>query len=414
MALLTCHSYTTGSAVPPITTALKDDCGAPQDPSSVTAEVYDIYGTLQGTYSLTSPTTGPHVVRLDGLAGVEFEVVGFPYLEAPGGALTVKWSGGAYSAWTTHTFLTPRSYDEKTAVISWSPVSDAARYAVYFAYSSFSADLSSDGIDEEGRRLLGYTTGTVFTAPTPIGLGAVKRVNDDAGNTWEVYIADDVGRLNTRKVGVGTVPPVYVLGSDGSSWELTVVNASGNLLTSPATEDATTLSLQGPTHAWSVSTTDNGTLVTTLDTLSGEACGTYCVEALSKCIDAGTGTYASIKTLTVANGDVSVVYTSKPVCLLTGQVLSAGATARTEHRVLVHAHWADSPQFVSGALLLTENETSVALADNGRFSIPLMQGATVIVEIPGAHFARRIVVPSAPQADLSTIAGVDIELRRGE
>ena len=331
----------------------------------------------------------------------------------PDGFISVRWiaqDSGATPAdvWKMYTFSPPVGVPKVKSVLTWAQHKNAIGYRVTW-------------LDVEGIvNILGYTPIASFVVDAPSSaVSTFSLPGDDGLSTWDLSVWKTNGSLSTVVTSETTaVDPVYLLAEDDTIWSLEVEVPTGNLVTTLVGTEETTedIYLTGPGGvSWLVELLADGSIVTTsvTGTLPLGSCDvTFVVDALGPCHESDSDEYTVLEQY--IGNTLTVVTTTKDICIVTGTLLDVAGTARPVHRVNFHLYYCDDDQIVQNALLHQNVEVDAPVDANGCFSIPLMQGALVTCEIPSAGYAKRFVVPAQPQVDLSQIDGLNVELRRGE
>jgi hypothetical protein len=90
-----------------------------------------------------------------------------------------------------------------------------------------------------------------------------------------------------------------------------------------------------------------------------------------------------------------------PVCQVTGTIcgIDGSAKAGAQVRATVLLTQADQGGQVAGGAGVTSETVSAITADDGTFTIQLLQGATVELEIPDINLRKDVVIPASSTAD---------------
>ncbi len=421
MPITACSTTAQGSASPAILVDFKNDCGEAVSVEGVQAVVTDKYGTVittvtYGTYTpaVATDAWSTTIVEVTDALGVHYELTNLPTLDngvVPGGILSVKWSmqdtgGTIEDVWSMYSFEPPAGKPAVKQIMSWYPDDRCAAYRVSWQSATDSG-------------VLGITTLPTFIGDAASSQASTYTLPGDLGGTWYLSTPSASGVMTTTLVdATEDVDPVYLEAEDGSVWSLAVENATGDLVTTlAASAEATdTITLRGVKGVtWAVVLSSSGVPSTSAATsqTSLQDCGvSYTVDGLSSCFAADTADWSVVRKYTPK--ELSITTTEKDVCVMTGTVLDVSGSARPIHKVLFHVYYCDNEQVVQNTILHTGVEVDAAVDENGYFAVPLLYGALVLCEIPSANYAKRFIVPSQPQADLSQIDGLSIELRRGE
>jgi len=87
------------------------------------------------------------------------------------------------------------------------------------------------------------------------------------------------------------------------------------------------------------------------------------------------------------------------LCLLDGSAVPAG----TQISATVKSTQADQGGQLAGGAGVSSIFIEALTDDTGSFSIQLIQGATVLLEIPSINLRKEILVPATTTADFSTL-----------
>lgn len=90
-----------------------------------------------------------------------------------------------------------------------------------------------------------------------------------------------------------------------------------------------------------------------------------------------------------------------PVCQVSGTVCGVDGTpkAGAQVRATIKSTQADQGGQVAGGAGITSTSLSAITADDGTFTIQLLQGATVELEIPDINLRKEVLIPAATTAD---------------
>lgn len=109
---------------------------------------------------------------------------------------------------------------------------------------------------------------------------------------------------------------------------------------------------------------------------------------------------------------ISVYQTAQEYCIVTGSILGLYGEQATVDFVRFVVLEKDAPENVGTVFFTKYNEVEVVVDEYGLFAAPLVQGLTVLGEIPQIGYSKKFTVPAKPQANLSDIAAINVELYR--
>ena len=92
-------------------------------------------------------------------------------------------------------------------------------------------------------------------------------------------------------------------------------------------------------------------------------------------------------------------------CQITGTLCGVDGTAKAGAQVrgTIKSTQADQGGQVADGAGITSETISAITQDDGTFSLQVLQGATIILEIPDINLKKEIVVPAENTADFTTL-----------
>jgi hypothetical protein len=93
------------------------------------------------------------------------------------------------------------------------------------------------------------------------------------------------------------------------------------------------------------------------------------------------------------------------VCQVTGTILDVdnAPKASVQVRATIKSTQQDQGGQVAGGAGVTSSPISAVTADDGTFTIQLLQGATVELEIPDINLRKEILIPTETTVDFVTL-----------
>jgi hypothetical protein len=94
-----------------------------------------------------------------------------------------------------------------------------------------------------------------------------------------------------------------------------------------------------------------------------------------------------------------------PVCQLTGTICGIDGAVKPGAQVRAHIKLtqADQGGQVAGGAGITSEVVSAITQDDGTFTLQLLQGATVELEIPDINLKKEILIPAETTADFTAL-----------
>jgi len=96
---------------------------------------------------------------------------------------------------------------------------------------------------------------------------------------------------------------------------------------------------------------------------------------------------------------------SGPVCQVSGTICGVDGTAKAgaQVRATIKSTQADQGGQIAGGAGVTSDVVSAITADDGTFTIQLLQGSTVDLEIPDINLRKEIIIPATSTADFADL-----------
>lgn len=111
---------------------------------------------------------------------------------------------------------------------------------------------------------------------------------------------------------------------------------------------------------------------------------------------------------------IKVYQTEHDYCVLSGMVSDLIGRPSDITSIYFYVHESDAPMIKGSTLFMRRNELAVPLNSQGYFSVPLIQGLYVTVEIPDTGVAGKFLVPKQKHAQFNTLELTPLERYRGQ
>lgn len=112
-----------------------------------------------------------------------------------------------------------------------------------------------------------------------------------------------------------------------------------------------------------------------------------------------------------ACSDIHVQPLMNDVCVITGNLKLASGIPPDVNRVTFFVDANDGLPSFDQSLIATDRSISVAVHPSGEFAVPLIQGLTVIIDIPETRFRRKFTVPAQASANILDIPTEPVSFR---